>query len=475
MLRQASQSSLLHQKAQNNSPQKQPATVLQFCLHRGLDIPVTGQPVQEIHDAEPVNTVALAGPDYVGLRPSMQVQVGDHVKLGQTLFTDKKTPGVKYTSPGCGHVVAINRGLKRSLLSVVIEITGDGYEAYRSYGAADIDSLDAARLREQLVDSGLWTALRTRPFSKTPRPDSTPHSIFVTAVDTHPLAARPEIVLSDRQDDFEAGLRVLKRLGAETLFLCKPSSVAIPGEDLPGLTVAEFSGPHPAGLPGTHIHLLDPAGRNKTVWHIGYQDVAAMGHLFLHGRPDPQRVVSLAGPGAARPRLLRTRLGANISELVRGEMLDGRQRVISGSLLAGRTAADPLDFLGRYHNQISLLPAAVKREFFGWLMPGLDKYAFKRVNLSCLLPRRRFSFNTSLYGGHRAIVPIGSYEKVMPLDIMPTFLLRALAVDDLEEAEALGCLELDEEDLALCTFVCPGKSEFGSMLRRNLNTIEKEG
>ena len=472
----AHQPPLLDQPMQYTpSNDHRPQMLKRFNLRRGLNVPVAGQPVQEIHQADPVNTVAVLGPDYIGLRPTMHVQVGDHVKLGQLLFTDKKTPGVKYTSPACGHVAAVNRGAKRALLSVVIQITGEGHETFASYAASCLNSLDADNLRRQLVDSGLWTAFRTRPFSKVPSPQSTPDAIFVTAIDTNPLAADPEIVLHDRQDDFQAGLRVLKRLGADTVYLCKQPGAEIPGRDLPGITVAEFGGPHPAGLPGTHIHFLDPVGRNKTAWHIGYQDVAAVGHLFLSGRLDPQRVVALAGPGAARPRLLRTRMGANLSELVRGEMLDGPQRIISGSVLAGRTADEPVDFLGRYHNQISLLPAAPKREFFGWLMPGFGKYAFKHVNLSSLLLGRLFRFNTSLYGGHRAIVPIGSYEKVMPLDLMPTFLLRALAVDDLEEAEALGCLELDEEDLALCTFVCPGKSEFGFMLRRTLNTIEKEG
>ena len=473
---QAHEPPLLDQPMQHALPDNgRQAAARKFFLRRGLDVPVAGQPLQEIQQTDPVDTVAILGPDYIGLRPTMHVQVGDHVKVGQLLFTDKKTPGVKYTSPGCGHVAAVNRGEKRALLSVAIKITGDGHETFKAYTVSRLDMLDAGVTRQQLVDSGLWTAFRTRPFSKVPLPQSVPDSIFVTAIDTNPLAARPEIVLSERRDDFEAGLRVLKHLGAETVYLCKQPGANIPGEDLPGLTVAEFSGPHPTGLPGTHIHFLDPVGRGKTAWHIGYQDVAAVGHLFITGRPDTKRVVALAGPGAARPRLLRTRMGANLSELVHGETLDGPQRVISGSVLAGRTAAEPVDFLGRYHNQISLLPAAPKREFFGWLMPGFNKYAFKHVNLSSLLPKRLFRFNTSLYGGQRAIVPIGSYEKVMPLNIMPTFLLRALAVNDLEEAEALGCMELDEEDLALCTFVCPGKSEFGGMLRRTLNTIEKEG
>lgn len=443
-------------------------------IRRGLDLPIEGAPQQAIGDGAVVETVALVGPDYVGMKPTLAVKVGDHVKTGQVLFGDKKTPGVKYTSPGCGRVVAIHRGQKRAFQSVVVQITGDEAETFAHWPADRLDRLDGAEVRANLIDSGLWTAFRTRPFSKVPAPESAPASIFVTAIDTNPLAARPEVVVAERVDDFVAGLRVLGRLGGRRVFVCKAPDAAIPGADLPGVTVVEFAGPHPAGLPGTHIHFLDPVGRRKTVWHVGYQDVIAMGHLFTRGQLDPARVISLAGPGVAAPRLVRTRLGANIGELVAGEVADGHFRVISGSVFSGRTAQAPLDFLGRYHLQVSTLPVCQERRLFDWLMPGFRKFSIKRVTVASLL-RRKFSLSTSMGGRRRAIVPIGSYERVMPLDILPTFLLRALEMDDLDQAEALGCLELDEEDLALCTFVCPGKGEYGSMLRRNLTVIEREG
>jgi Na+-transporting NADH:ubiquinone oxidoreductase subunit A len=228
-------------------------------------------------------------------------------------------------------------------------------------------------------------------------------------------------------------------------------------------------------LPGTHIHFLDPASRKNTVWYINYQDVMAIGSLFVTGRLDQRRVISLAGPAVNDPRLIRTRIGANIDELVDGELAEGENRVVSGSVLSGHTAHGMLAFLGRYSLQISALAEGGQRELFGWYMPWFDKFSVKGVVASKLIPGKKFAMNTTAYGCKRAIVPIGSYEKVMPLDILPTFLLKALATDDLEQAEALGCLELDEEDLALCTFVCPGKGEYGAMLRRNLTTIEKEG
>ena len=448
-------------------------------IKKGLDLPISGNPKQEISEGKTVSTVAVLGPDYVGMKPTMSVQVGDRVKEGQLLLTDKKTPGVQYTSPACGNVVAINRGPKRVFLSLVIEIDGEGgddsAEQFNRYQSKQLDGLTPEQVKENLVMSGLWTALRTRPFSKVPRPDLTPRSIFVTAMDSNPLAAKADLIIQEREDDFVAGLTVLTRLSTDGVFLCKAPQTQIPGSELSGVETNEFVGPHPAGLPGTHIHFLDPASRKNTVWYINYQDVMAIGSLFVTGRLDQRRVISLAGPAVNDPRLIRTRIGANIDELIDGELAEGENRVVSGSVLSGHTAYGMMAFLGRYSLQISALAEGGRRELFGWYMPWFDKFSVKGVVASKLIPGKKFAMNTTAYGCKRVIVPIGSYEKVMPLDILPTFLLKALATDDLEQAEALGCLELDEEDLALCTFVCPGKGEYGAMLRRNLTTIEKEG
>jgi Na+-transporting NADH:ubiquinone oxidoreductase subunit A len=211
------------------------------------------------------------------------------------------------------------------------------------------------------------------------------------------------------------------------------------------------------------------------VWYIQVQDVIAIGILFTTGILDVSRIISLAGPGARNPRLIRTRIGASVSDITRDELKEGEQRVISGSVFSGHTAEGVTGFLGRFHQSASVIPEGRKRVFMGWLSPGFNLFSVKNILLSGLLPKKKFIFTTALHGGRRSIVPIGSYEKVMPLDILPTYLLRALAVDDVEEAEKLGCLELDEEDLALCTFVCPSKINHGENLRRNLTLIEKEG
>lgn len=442
-------------------------------IKRGLDLPVTGAPAQRIEAGRPVRSVAVVGFDYHGMKPTMQVQVGDRVKLGQPLFSDKKTPGVVFTAPAAGVVSAIHRGDKRVLQSVVIDIQGDEQETFASYPAAQLGSLDAAQVRENLQASGLWAALRTRPYSKVPAVDATPSSIFVTAIDTHPLAADPAVIIAEQAADFENGLKVLTRLAK--VFLCKAEGVTLPGEGVAGVVTESFAGPHPAGLVGTHIHHLDPVSATKSVWHVGCQDVIAIGKLFTTGQLWIERVVALAGPVVGTPRLVRTRLGASLEDLTAGELQGSNNRVISGSVFGGRTARGPFAFLGRYHQQVSCLREGNDREMVHYLRAGVNKHSVLNIFVSRLAAGRLFDFTTTTNGSPRAMVPVGNYEKVMPLDILPTQLLRYLIVGDTEMAQKLGCLELDEEDLALCTYVCAGKYEYGPILRDNLARIEKEG
>lgn len=445
-----------------------------FAIGKGLDLPITGAPQQVVEEGPTVRRVALVGHDYHGLRPTLAVAEGDAVRLGQLLFEDKRRPGVRFTAPAGGKVVAVNRGEKRHLLSVAIEVdAGVGEETFAVGRPAD---LTRDRVRDALVQSGLWTGLRQRPYSKVPLPQTAPHSIFVTAIDTNPLCADPAVVLAGREEAFAAGLAALAKLTDGSVFVCKAPGAAIPESAADGrVTVAEFAGPHPAGLAGTHIHFLDGAGMQKPVFWANYQDVAAMGDLFLTGRLNPARVVALGGPVATRPRLLRTRLGACLTDLVAGQVAAGVEaRVVSGSLLSGHTAAPPVDFLGRWDLQVCVLREGRERELLGWQSPGANKFSVKRVFLSALSPAKRFAFDTNTHGSPRAMVPVGSFEAVMPLDVLPTFLLRALITGDAERAIELGALELDEEDLGLCTFVCPGKTEYGPLLRRSLDVIEKE-
>ncbi|MFW1677815.1 Na(+)-translocating NADH-quinone reductase subunit A [Pontibacter sp. JAM-7] len=440
-------------------------------IKKGLDLPISGVPKQTIADGPAVSTVAIVGFDYVGMKPSMAVKEGDRVKLGQVIFTDKKTEGVQYTAPGAGVVTAINRGDRRVLQSVVIQLEGDDAVEFAKYDAGQLSALSREQVEENLVQSGLWTALRTRPFSKVPALGSEAHSIFVTAIDTNPLAADPAVIIAEQPEAFENGLQVLKQLSSK-VFLCKAEGADVPSVD--GVTVEEFGGLHPAGNAGTHIHFLDPVSQKKTVWTIGYQDVIAFGKLFTEGRLPTDRVVAVGGPKAANPGLLRTRIGANLTELLAGTEVGNHNRVISGSVWNGRASRGPLGYLGRYANQICILEEGDKREFMGWVKPGTDKFSVLNVFASFLNRSKKFDFTTTTNGSERAMVPVGQFENLMPLDILPTQLLRALVTGDIVQAMQLGCLELDEEDLALFTFACPGKYEYGPILRDNLARIEKE-
>lgn len=447
-------------------------------IKRGLNLPISGAPEQVLAGEHRPREVAILGRDYVGMKPTMAVQVGDKVKLGQQLFSDKKNPAVIYTSPGCGEVKAINRGYQRRLLSVVIELEGDEQVPLNQYSDDQLVSLDRQTVVDDLVTSGLWTALRQRPYSKVPDPKATPKAVFVNVMDSNPLAADPMVVLAGQEEDFVAGVNLLAKLPEQKLFLC------LGDRDPLGLTSAQYAdnvqteqfiGPHPAGLVGTHIHTLRPAGLGSEVWHVSYQDVVAIARLFRQGKLDTSRVISFAGPQVKEPRLLKTRLGANLDELVLGELQAQESRVLSGSVLNGRKAAGEEAYLGRYDNQVSVLREGRERPLLGYLSPGTNRHSVMGIYVSNFYRDKKFAFSTSTQGSERAMVPIGAYEKIMPLDILPTQLLRALIVGDIETAINLGALELDEEDLALCSYVCPGKYEYGPILRDNLTRIEKEG
>ena len=447
-----------------------------FTIRKGLNVPISGAPAQQIDSSDPaLRSVAVLGPDYNGMKPTMMVSEGDVVSQGQKLFEDKRNPGVFFTSPAAGKVSAIHRGERRVLESVVVDIDPDGQAlSWASHGYEDLAKLDRAKAVEQLVDSGQWVAFRTRPFSQVPSPESVPQAIFVTAIDTNPLAVDPDIVIQERASDFKAGVSVLTRLTEGKVFVCTGDNA---NSDLPSGQAEQhaFRGPHPAGLAGTHIAKLHPVNLNRVVWTINYQDVIAIGALFTTGKLSVERVISIAGPQVKTPRIVRACLGADLSALTTDNLKEGDNRIISGSILAGRKAADGLAYLGRYDLQVTVLEEGHERPVLHYVRAGKDRFSALPIYISRFFPNKRWDFTTTTNGSERAMVPIGAYEQIMPLDILPTQLLRALIVGDTASAQELGALELDEEDLALCTFVCPGKYEYGPILRDNLTRIEKEG
>lgn len=431
--------------------------------------------------------VALLGADYPGMRPTMRVREGDSVSRGDVLFEDKKTPGVRFTAPLGGRVSAVHRGERRAFLSLVIEVSPDERSGGGSAGHAPSgwsgrhpDALSDDAVRDLLLESGEWTAIRTRPFGRVAHPASRPRAIFVTAMDSAPLAPDPVAAVAGRETELDWGLAALTRLAAGPVFVCSRAGRRLPVDEKERVRHEEFRGPHPAGTAGLHIHRLAPVRRGQEAWHLDAQDLASIGGLFRTGAGDALRVVALGGPPVGRPGLLRMPIGALLTEFAAPEPVPGRdpgeRRVVSGSLLAGRTAGDDVTgYLGRYHRQVTVLEEDRRRRLLGWLAPGTGAVSVSRAYLSSLLPARPRRITTGTNGSRRAIVPIGTYDRVMAFDIPAAMLCRALLMEDIERAEELGALELIEEDVGLLTFACPAKNDYGPALRRVLDTLEKEG
>ena len=458
-------------------------------VRRGFDVRLQGAPAADgrADELRVPSRVALLGADYPGTRPTMRVREGDSVSRGSVLFEDKKTPGVWFTAPLAGRVVAVHRGERRAFLSLVIEVNPDERAGGGSAGHAPSgwsgrhpDALTDEAARELLLESGEWTAIRTRPFGRVANPATRPQAIFVTAMDTAPLAPDPVTAVAGRETDLEWGLAALSRLTDGPVFVCSRAGRRLPVDEKDRVRHEEFRGPHPAGTAGLHIHRLAPVHRGRESWHLDAQDLASIGGLFRTGSGDALRVVSLGGPPVGRPGLLRMPIGASLAELAQPEPTAGRdpaeRRVIAGSLLSGRTAADDVTgYLGRYHRQVTVLAEDRRRRLLGWLTPGAGAVSVSRAYLSALLPAKARPITTGTHGSRRAIVPIGTYDRVMAFDIPPAMLCRALLMEDIERAEELGVLELIEEDVGLLTFACPAKNDYGPALRRVLDTLEKEG
>jgi Na+-transporting NADH:ubiquinone oxidoreductase subunit A len=452
----------------------------------GLDLPIAGSPEQRVLGTPRVTRIAFVAADFPGLKPRLMVQVGDTVTRGQLMLEDEAQPGVLHTAQGAGKIASIERAPNGDLVAIVIELSegewggkpgDDDHRPFKNFTGVDPSALTRHDVVALLVESGLWAALRTRPLGRVPSPESRPSALFVTAMDSQPLAPQPESVLTDQRIWFELGLDIVRRLATGPTFLCVRAGSKISAGNA-AVRTEEFEGPHPAGTVGVHIHRLHPVGRERSVWHIGYQDVVEVAKLFMTGRLDPTRIVALGGPKVRRPRLVRVRLGASLSEVLDSEFLTNEEsvRCISGSVLSGREGRGPSAYLGRYHQQVTVLPEATAERPRSSLLPtagfsALRWGAIARANSKRV---RRYNFTTSAHGASSSPLFIGLYERVMPMDLVVPRLLAALAQKDWRMAERLGALELDEEDLALCAFVCPGKVDYCGLLREALDRLVGE-
>ncbi|MEN8161392.1 MAG: NADH:ubiquinone reductase (Na(+)-transporting) subunit A [Myxococcota bacterium] len=438
-------------------------------IRRGLDLPIPGAADGAVQAAPTIRRAGVLGADYPGLHLRSLVAVGDAVALGQPILVDRRDPSLRVTAPGSGHVSAIHPGERRTIEAVEIGLGAGEERRWEPHDPETLARQPRSAVVSRLCESGLWCALRARPFGKIPSPATEPDAIFVTALDTHPLAPPPELAVGEHAENFVHGLTVLTVLTPGAVHLCRGRGSPISARGQPRVREVEFSGPHPAGLAGTHVHHLMRIRAGRSVWTLGYADVIAIGKLFTTGRLWTERIVSVAGPGVRQPRHLRARLGASTEDLVGDLLGEGPCRIVSGSLLAGHTAAGRAAFVGRGHVQVSVLPEPSDDERASWW--GVGRHGRARR----LLPWRPRTFaGRGEDAAPGPFLPLPEFERVVPLDLPVLPLLRALVVGDDETAAALGALELTEEDLALCSFLCPSRIDYGARLRRVLERLEAQ-
>ncbi len=441
-------------------------------LKKGLDIRLKGQAEKVLNPELHSSLYAVKPIDFPGLTPKLNVKTGDKVLAGSPLFHDKLRPEIFFTSPVSGTVTAITRGDRRKLLEVVVEKSDD---EYIDFGKADPTAITREAIKEKLLKSGLWPVIRQRPYHIVARHTDTPKAIFISAFDTAPLAPDHNFIFDNSSDShFKTGLRALKRLTDGRLHLAvngmtEPSELL---KDAPA-EIERFSGPHPAGNVGIQIHHIDPVNKGETVWYVNPQDVIAIGRLFEEGRYIHERIIALTGSEINKPQYYKIRSGASVSSLLKDNLKQVKVRVISGNVLTG-TRIEPEGYLGFYDSQVTVIPEGDYFEFFGWMMPGLDKFSFYKTFASKLFPKKEYSLDTNFHGGERAFVMTGQYEKVVPMDIYPMQLLKAILAEDIDMMENLGIYEIAEEDFALCEYICPSKIEIQSIIRKGLDLMARE-
>lgn len=450
-------------------------------LKKGYEIKLAGKTEKVIINAEKPKLLASQPPDYLGHKPKLDVDIGSAVKIGSPLFHDKQNPDIKFHSPASGKVVQVNRGERRAILEVVVESDGkDDAIDFGKHTNSELVALSPEDIKKKLLSGGVWPVIKQRPFSKIANPVETPRDIFVGAMDTAPLAADREFLLQDEEENFAAGLKILEKLTEGTVYLTIDASKTehVPAiANAKGVEIHAFKGKHPAGNISVHIHHIKPINMGEIVWYVNAVDVALIGKFFLEGKFPVERIVAVAG-SSVKPearKYYRTWLGASIQTIINESTLDDDViRVISGDVMSGRKINEN-GYIGFYGRTITVIPDSKRREFFGWLTPGLKDESFSRLFLSKIFPPKEYVVDTRIHGGKRAFIQTGDYEKVMPMDIYPSHLVKSIMAGEIEDMIALGLLEVDEEDFALCSYICPSKIDFGAHIRSGLDVLEKEG
>ncbi len=440
-------------------------------LRKGLNIRLKGSAKAEIVNLPVPGTIALKPTDFPGLTPKLKVKAGAMVKTGEALFYDKYHPEIVFTAPFGGKVISVNRGERRKILEVVIET--DKNAGSVEFTKADPKSLPDEEVKTIMLNSGLWPFIKKRPYGIIAPPSEKPISVFISTFDTAPLAPDYGFIIKDQLKTFQTGVDALSMLTTGKVNLGITDGSVFAG--IKNATINKFNGPHPAGNVGIQIHNIKPINKGDIVWTVNVQDVLFIGRLFETGKTDFSRVVAMAGSEVENPKYYKTVLGAPVS-LFTGKNLKNseyKQRIISGNVLTG-TRVKSLNYLGFYDSLLTVIPEGDEYEFVGWATPGIDKFSASKTFLSKLFPRKEYVLNANLHGGERAFVMSGQYEKLVPMDIFPVHLLKAIVVNDIDKMEQLGIYEVIEEDFALCEYACTSKVKVQEILRSGINTMIKE-
>ena len=446
-----------------------------FKIKKGYNVPISGEAKKEIAALAHPAFVGVCPNEFPGLKPKLTVAEDDIVKVGTPLFYDKKATDVRFLSPASGRIASIKYGPRRVIEEIVIRTDAAyEYEEFKAYSESEIRGLDRSELKEALMKGGMWPLIRQRPFNKIADPEAQPKALFINCMDTAPLANDPAFSLKEKGAEFAMAADALKILCDQVHVVTGTSSENDVFRKAKGVSYHRFSGKHPAGLVGTHINKVSPINRGEVVWYLNARDAVLVGTFLKSGRFPIERVIAVAGPGAAEPGYFRTQLGIRIQDALLGPQPDKEERYISGNVLTGAKKSKE-GFLGYYDDLISAIPEGREQHFLGWMSPGAGKASYTRVFFSGFLSGKKYDMNTNLNGGHRAIIQSGVYDRVVALDIYPEFLVKATIAEDIDQMERLGILECDPEDFALCTYVCPSKTEVSQIIAKGLELMEKEG
>lgn len=442
-----------------------------FKIKKGLDIKLVGEAEKVIREI-PTKLCAIKPPDFHGVFPKILVKEGDEVKAGTPLFFDKYRENIKFSSPVSGKVKEIRRGAKRVLLEISIEAAPE--QEFVDFGAADPNSLDKKAVTEKLLNSGIWPMIRQRPYSIIANPDDDPKAIMISAFDSSPLAPDFDMIVDGHEKAFQAGIDALRKLTSGKVYLNMGDdqrSTTFTGAK--GVEFNTFSGPHPAGNVSTQINRISPINKGEVVWYLRPQEILSIGRLFLQGKTDPMRLIALTGSEVKKPVYYKTVLGASIADMVKENVTEGNLRYISGNVLTGKKI-EKSGFVGFYDSQVTVIPEGDYYEFFGWALPGLNKFSFYGSFLSKIFPGKKYRLDTNYHGGERAFVLTGKFEQVVPLDIYPMQLIKSIMIEDIDQMEFLGIYEVDEEDFALCEFISTSKVNIQKIVRDGINLMIKE-